>query len=75
MVTFSERTIRNALKFGTTGEVYSKEGLAHAEGFLFAPPNCSEVVALPVELNGAVGEALVLQPPMQCVRTKLIFDI
>ena len=28
----------NALKFGTSREVNSKEGRAHAEGFMFAPP-------------------------------------
>ena len=65
MVTVSERTHRNALKFGTTGEVNSKEEWAQAEGFLFTRLNCSEVGIPQVELNGAVGEALVLQPSLQ----------
>ena len=51
MVTATERKLRNALKFGTSGEVDSKEGRADAEGLLVAPPNCSEVMALQVELN------------------------
>jgi len=32
MGTAIERTLRNALKFGTTGEVNSKEGWETAEG-------------------------------------------
>ena len=75
MVTARERLLWNALKFGTSGEIYSKEGCATAERLLVAPPNCSEVGTLQVEIDGAVEEALIIQPPMQCVRTKLIFDI
>ena len=66
MVTFSERIIRNALKFGTAGEVNSKEGRALVEGFELVPPNCSEVGKPQGELDGAVGEALIQQPPLQC---------
>jgi len=62
MTTLSERMLWNALKFGTAGEVNSKEGGAAAEGLLVAPPNYSEVGASQVELNGAVGKAPVLQP-------------
>ena len=69
MATATERTIRNALKFGTTGEVDSKEGRAQAEGMLLVPSNCSDVGAPQGELNGAVGEALIQQPPLQCPRT------
>ena len=78
MATLAERTKRNALKFGTTGEVDSQKGLAHAEGLLLVllpPPNCIEVGSPQVELDGAVGGALVQQPPLQRVRTKLIFDV
>ncbi len=71
----SERTHRNALKFGQPGEVDSKKGRAVAEGLEFAPPNCSEVGTPQEELNGAVGEALIKQLPMQNLRTKLIFDV
>ena len=39
MVTPSERKPWNALKFGTAGEVDSKEGQAQAEAFLLAPRN------------------------------------
>jgi len=62
MVTAAERKLWNALKFWTTGEVNSKEGGAHGEGLELAPPNCSEVGTPPVELNGAVEEALIPQP-------------
>ena len=75
MATASQRTLRNALKFGQSGEVDSKEAGAQAECLELAPPNCSEVGASQVELNGTVGEALVLHPARQCPRTKLIFDI
>jgi len=75
MVTYTERLLWNALKFWTAREVDSKEGLAHAEGLLVPPPNCSEVGTPQVELDGAVGEALIQQPYMQCIRTKLIFDV
>ena len=75
MATVIERSRWNAHKFGTSGEVDSKEGVAIAEGLLAAPPNCSEVETPPVELNGAVGEALMMQPLRQCLRTTLIFDI
>jgi len=37
--------------------------------------DCSEVVTPQVELNGAVGEAWIGKPPMQCRRTKLIFVV
>ena len=60
MVTGTERHLRNALKFGTSREVDSKEGVARDEGFLFATPNDSEVLAPQVDLDGAVGEALIL---------------
>ena len=73
--TATERSIRSALKFGTSGEVDPKEGRAQAEGLELAPPNCSEVVAPQEELNGGVGEALVTKPPLQCLRMKLIFDV
>ena len=46
MVTATERTPWNSLKFGHSGEVNSKEGRARVEGMLVAPFNCSEVVAL-----------------------------
>jgi len=75
MATARDRELWNALKFGTSREVKSKEGQATAEGLILPPPNCSEVGAPQVELDGAVGEALVLHPPLQCPRTKLIFDV
>ena len=75
MVTVSERKLWNALKFGQSGEVDSKEGGASAEGLLIVPPNCSEVGSPQVEFNGAVGEALVPHPLQQSLRTKLIFDV
>ena len=75
MEAHTKRNTWNALKFGTTGEVHSQEGEAHAEGLMLAPPDCSEVGKPPGELNGAVREALVLQPLLQCPRTKLIFDV
>ena len=64
MGTATERKLRNALKFGTTREVDSKEGDSKAEGLMLPPPNCSEVGSHQVELNGDVGEALVQQPPL-----------
>jgi len=70
-----ESHLWNALKIGQSREVNSQEGVAHAEGLDVAPPNCSDVGALQVELNGAVGEALITKPPPQRRRTKLIFDI
>jgi len=75
MATATERKLRNALKFGHSGEVNSMEGGAHAEGSIVAPSNCSEVVKPQEELNGAVGEALIQQSLLQCVRTKLVFDV
>ena len=75
MPTITERHLRNALKFGTTGEVNTKEGWEIAEGLVVAPPNCREVVTPPLELNGTVGEALIPQHPPQRQRTKLIFDV
>jgi len=62
MATFTERPLWNALKFGTTREVDSKEGLAPAEGLIVDIPNYNEVGAPQVELNGAVGGALMQQP-------------
>ena len=75
MVTISESKLRNALKFGTSGEVDSKEGGAQAEGLLNAPPNCIKVGTPQEELNGAIREALIQHPPIQCLQTKLIFDV
>jgi len=75
MLTATERKRWNALKFGTTGEVDSKERWALAEGLLVAPPKCSEAGAPQGELDGAVGENYIQQPPIQCPRTKLIFDV
>ena len=75
MGTATERMLRNALKFGTTGEVDSKEGVAPVERLKLAPPNRSEVVSPQLELNVAIGEALALQPRLQLRRTKLIFDV
>ena len=75
MVTAAESKIRNALKFGTAGEVDSKEGLALAERLIVVPPNCSEVVAPQVELDGAVGRGPISKPPTQLPRMKLIFDV
>ena len=75
MLTASKRTIRNALKFGTTREVNSQEGGARAEGCHLAPPNCSEVGTPQIELDGAVGEVLILQPFPEHMRTKLIFNV
>ena len=75
MVTLRERHLRNALKFGTSGEVNMKEGEAPIKGLLLPPPKCSEVGTPQVELNGSVGEALIPQPPQQRIRTKLILDV
>jgi len=75
MATASERKLWNALKFGTSGEVNTKKGRTIAEGWELAPPNCSGVGSLQVELNGAVREAPIPQPVQQCLRTKLIFDV
>ena len=38
-------------------EKSTKEGRKQVEGLLVAPPNCNEVGAPQVELNGTVGEA------------------
>jgi len=65
MATARERKPWNALKLGTSREVYSKEGVALAEGLELVPPNCSEVGTPLVELDGAVGEALVTKPFLQ----------
>ena len=75
MLTATERFFWNALKFGTTREVNSKEGEAIAKGLLVAPRNCSEAVAPQVELNGTISEALILKSALQCQRTKLLFEI
>ena len=74
MSTLKERTPWNALKFGTTGEVNSQEGGTHAEGSELAPTKCGEVVAPQEELNGAESPWWSLQPYLQRLRTKLIFD-
>jgi len=75
IVTITERHLRNGLKFGTAGEVDSKEGVAPVEGLELAPTNISEVVTPQGEIDGAVGEALITQPPPQRARTKLFFDV
>ena len=75
MATISERSLRNALKFGQSGEVNSKEGEATAEGLELTPPNCSEDVTPQVELDGAVGRGPISKPPTQLPRMKLIFDV
>ena len=75
MATFTEGSLRKALKFRTAGEVSSKEGVALTEGLLLPPPNRSEVETPQVKLNRAVGEAFIQQPPLQRLRTKLIFDV
>ena len=75
MVTITERHLRNALKFGTSREVNSKEGVAPIEGLELAPPNCSKVGVPQGELEGAVGKALINQPHLQSLRKKLIFDV
>jgi len=59
METISERGLENALKFGRSREIDTKEGEAHAEGLELVPPNSSEVLESQVELDGAVGEALI----------------
>ena len=43
MATATERTLRNALKFGQSGKVNSKEGVEFAEGLLVPSPNYIEV--------------------------------
>jgi len=65
MGTATERTHRNALKFGASGEVDAKEGVATAQGMDIAQSNCSEVLSPQIELYGAIGEALMLQPLLQ----------
>ena len=54
MVTAIERLLWNALKFGTTREVESKEGGVTAEGWLVAPRKCKDIGTLQCKLNGAV---------------------
>ena len=75
MGTAGERHLRNALKFVQAREVDSKEGVATDEGLIIPPPNCSEIGAPPIELDGAVGEAVILNPHSQRTRTKLLFDV
>jgi len=75
MVIVTERKLLNALQFWTAGEVNSKEGCTIPEWFLLPQTKCSEVGAPQVELDGAVVEALVLNPDRQCRRTKLILDV
>jgi len=67
MATATKRNLWNTLKFGTTREVNSQEGEASSEGLLPPPPNCSEVGIPQVELDGAVGEALVAKPVPECI--------
>jgi len=75
MATVTERKPWNALEFGQSREDDTREGVAPAEGLITVPPNCSEVGSPQEELNGTVGEVLLLNPPPQCPRTKLFFDI
>ena len=75
MATVTKRHLRNALKSGTAGEINSKQGRASAEGMDLAPTNGSEVGEPQVELNGAIGEALITKNVPQCPRTKLVFDV
>jgi len=75
MVTARERHLRNALKFGTSGEVNSQEGRALAKGRELAPTNFSEVGSSQVELKGAVREALVKQHPPQIHRKRCFSDV
>ena len=75
IVTATERILYNALKFGTSGEVDSKEGRAEAEWLVAVPPNCNEVETPQGEIDGVVGEALVTNSPQQRPRTKLVFDV
>ena len=75
MVTIIQRSLRNTLKFGTTEEVNSKEGVAPFKGIELAPPESSEVRTPQVKLDGTVGEALITKPQLQSPRKKLIFDI
>jgi len=60
MVTAKEHSLWNALKFRTSGEINSKEGVAIAEGTELLPPNCSEAGSHQVELDRGVGEPLIL---------------
>ena len=75
MATLSERKLWNALKFGTTAEVNTKEGEAFVEGLPAVPPKCSEVGAPQGERDGATRKISVSNPTTQCPRTKLLFDI
>ena len=75
MVTLSKRKLRNALKFGTAGEVDSKEGFQFSERENFAPHNCSEVGTPQGEINGTIGEVIIRQPLPQRPQMKLNFDI
>ena len=75
MLTARERTLWNALKFRTTREVYSKQGVASVEWLIVAPINRSEVGTPQGELNGAVGEVLLPKPRPQTPQTKLILDV
>jgi len=76
METASERLIWNALKFGTTREVNSKEGVATVEGMLLlAPPNSSEVGTSHEDFDGAVGEITITKSPHHIISTKLLFDV
>jgi len=62
--TISECKLLNPLKFWTTGEIDTKEGVAIIEGLehLIVPLNSSEVGTPQVDLNGADGEAVIHQP-------------
>ena len=75
MLTAPERSLRNALEIGASREVDSKEGLAIREGLLVVPRKRSDVGTPQLDLNGAVGEALIPKPIPQRQCTKLIFDV
>ena len=60
MLAATERMLRDALKFGTAGEVDTKKGGAHAEGLLALQSAFSEVGTPQVEPNGAGEEAQIL---------------
>ena len=51
MRTATERKLRNALKFGQSGEVDPKQGVAFVEGLELAPPNFIKVGSPQVELD------------------------
>ena len=77
MVTLIERTIRNALKFGATGDVNSQEAIAFCKRNPIPPRKGREDLTPQDIINGAVGEARIRQPQLQRRRlaTKLRFDV